>query len=940
MITTWMISLLFFTVAVIVLVSGIFAMQSNYKATANRLFFLLVTTITIWSSGMALATVASDAVSCEIFRRVSAIGWSTVYAILLHFILVITGKSSSFKKWWFYGCLYLPAIISLFAFAVPNTINPNPYDLHQTKWGWVNVPQNNVWDWFFYAYYIGYILIGLFLLYQWGKKTTDKSTKKESQILFNSIIAALVIGTITDVVLSSLISDLPQMAPIIMAIPLLSIYHILQKDSFSIKVGIDRKTSYMILFTSILIYIILAALQVLLSDNSFTIRSVVIDESVIRGVVVQIQMFLSVYLVLKENRPGYIAAVIMNFISLLSSIAFFIRHESTVSIPGIVSYVGVLVIISLINVYKEKNTAYIKRINTQAVREEFYSNIFKQSPVGIAIINDTEYAKSEELGDVNINPAYDRIVGRTKDELKSINWTNITHPDDLETDLLHLDQFKKGKVDYYSREKRYVKPDGSAAWVDMRISRFANPNQKPGDHVCIITDITDRKKTEATLKYNNEHVPLTDLYNRGVLENILQHDASTLSDEKRALVCINLSGMHALSLRYGNYYNQTMLKKIADSLKTFCSDYYLLFNTYEYHFVFYAKEYEDEKELAAFCENILKVLSSYLYIHGIVAGIGVLQIDKLITCDANELLKKLMNASDLAAKNNQDGDNIVFYTPELDLQITREHEISHEIREIADGLNTDKLYLQYQPIYDLASKKVYAFEALARLNSEKHGLIFPIEFIQIAEKTNMIVPFGEKIIIKALSFLNKLAKNGYDTIAVSINISTIQMLENGFADKLLSMITEMQINPENIGIELTESVFATERSEINDVINALKAARLKVLIDDFGTGYSSFSRERELNIDYLKIDKSFIDKLMELNPEEAITGDIISMAHKLGHCVVAEGVEHEKQLGYLRDHGCDRIQGYLISKPLNEEDALEFLKSKNKYDCHSNDSRD
>ncbi len=141
------------------------------------------------------------------------------------------------------------------------------------------------------------------------------------------------------------------------------------------------------------------------------------------------------------------------------------------------------------------------------------------------------------------------------------------------------------------------------------------------------------------------------------------------------------------------------------------------------------------------------------------------------------------------------------------------------------------------------------------------------------------------------------------------------------------MVTEMQINPENIGIELTESIFAAEISEINDVIHALKAAGIKVLINDFGTGYSSFARERELNIDCLKIDKSFIDKLMELNPEEAITGDIISMAHKLGHCVVAEGVEHDKQLVYLHDHGCDRVQGYLISKPLDEIEAFEFLRN-------------
>jgi PAS domain S-box-containing protein len=617
----------------------------------------------------------------------------------------------------------------------------------------------------------------------------------------------------------------------------------------------------------------------------------------------------------------------MNVISLLSSTVFLIRSGSTASLPGIVSNVGVVVIISLIKAYKEKNRAYIKRINTQAVREEFYSNIFKQSPVGMAIISDIEYAKNEELDDVSINPAYERIVGRTKDELKSISWTNITHPDDLDTDLLYFDQFKKGKIDVYSREKRYIKPDGSVVWVDMLISRFTGPSEKTGDHVCIITDITERKKIEAALKYTNEHVQLTGLHNRAVLESILERDASLRSADKRALICVNLFNMHNLSKRYGYYYAQTMLKKIADSLNAFCNDHCLLFDTNEYRFVFYVKGYKDENELTVFCEKVSETVSSHLYVYGIKRAIGILQINNSMPHDAGDLFKKVMDTSELAADSNDEKESILFFSPQLDRQMTREREVSDEIREIADGIKTDRLYLQYQPIFDIASGQVCGFEALARLNSEKHGLIPPLEFIPIVEKTNMIVPFGEGIIIKALNFLSKLKENGHDTIAVSINVSTIQILENGFADKLLRMITDMRINPENIGIELTESVFATERAEINTVIDALKAAGIKVLIDDFGTGYSSFAREQDLNIDCLKIDKSFIDKLMVLNPGEAITGDIISMAHKLGHCVIAEGVEYEKQLSYLRDHGCDRIQGYLISKPLDGEAALNFLKS-------------
>ena len=923
MLNNWMVLLLFLAVGTVVLANGIFTLKSNYKAPANRAFFTLAIAITIWSLGMGLSAIASDAATCEIFRRFSAIGWGTVYAIWLHLILIITGKAKALKKWRCYVALYLPALITVFSFAIPNGLNPYPYNLHQTDYGWINVAQNNVWDWLFYAYYIGFTLTGLLLLYRWGKESSDK-IKMKSRIVFLSIISALILGIITDVVLSSLISELPQMGPVIMLIPILSIFHVLQKDKFGITEVVDKKISYISIFASVFVHIILSALQIFLSNKSVTIGSVILNESAKRGLIVQIQLFISIYLVLKENRPGYISSVMINFISLLSSVVFLIRNDSAAYLLGIISYSGVLIIITLIKDYKEKNTVYIKRINTQMEREKFYSSIFKQAPVGIAIIRDTNFTRTKGFEDIYINPMYEQILGRTKNELQSLTWMEITHPEDLVIELEYFEQFKKGKIDYYSREKRYIKPDGSCVWVDMLISPFASLGGETSDHVCIIMDITKRKEIEATLKYNSEHVMLTGLYNRDVLEKILKRD--TLSVGKRALIGINLAALNILSLRYGFNYSQDMFKKIADSLKVYCNDNYTLFNTYEYRFVFYVKGYEDKKELIAFCKAISTKLNSYLYIHGIVVGIGVIEIDELHIRNTDELLKMLLITSEMAAKNNSRDNLISFYGPEIEAQAIRENEISQELTEIVEGIRTDRLYLQFQPIFDIASNQVCGFEALARLHNEKYGLVPPLEFIAIAEKSNMIVPLGEIIILRALHFLNKLKEKGHETIGVSINISMIQMLENGFNTRLLEMINEMNLKTENVGIELTESVFTVELEEVNYVINSLKSAGIKIMIDDFGTGYSSFSRGRALNFDFIKIDKSFIDKVQVLKPEETITGDIIAIAHKLGHCVVAEGVEHEMQLSYLRDHGCDRVQGYLISNPLDEEAALEFLK--------------
>jgi EAL domain-containing protein (putative c-di-GMP-specific phosphodiesterase class I) len=142
------------------------------------------------------------------------------------------------------------------------------------------------------------------------------------------------------------------------------------------------------------------------------------------------------------------------------------------------------------------------------------------------------------------------------------------------------------------------------------------------------------------------------------------------------------------------------------------------------------------------------------------------------------------------------------------------------------------------------------------------------------------------------------------------------------------MIDAMEIDPKSVTLEITESVFAANYYEINRIIGLLKESGIKIAIDDFGTGYSSLARERELNINCLKIDKQFIDKLMVLDESETITRDIISMAHKLGHTVVAEGVEHQKQRDYLVNNNCDMIQGYLISRPMSEDNAVEYLLDK------------
>lgn len=467
--------------------------------------------------------------------------------------------------------------------------------------------------------------------------------------------------------------------------------------------------------------------------------------------------------------------------------------------------------------------------------------------------------------------------------------------------------------------------DGSRKWVFEIGQGVYNDQGEVEALEGIIIDISDRKAMEDQIRHYNEHDAWTGLPNRRYLEAVLTEDSALDRTENAALISVNLNAMHTLSLTYGFQYGQDLIKRIADELRSSFADQCSIFNTSEYRFILHKKGYKDSSELLAFCHRVTDTLNPFLSVDRITVGLGVLEVNSKNKGNVELLLKQLLITSEEAVLDENADNHICIYNKEFEERVLRREIIQQDLTRIAVGEGEDRLFLQYQPILDLRENRICGFEALARHQSCKLGLVPPLEFIPIIEKTKHIIPIGKIIAEKACSFARKLSSVGQEALTVSINVSVIQLLSKGFVEQFLETIATMQVNPEQISIELTESAFSSDFAEINRILGQFRDLGIKSSIDDFGTGYSSLSRERELNVDCLKIDKPFIDKLLWLRPEETIASDIISIAHKLGHCVVAEGVEREEQLEYLRTHRCDKVQGYLISKPLDEEQALAFV---------------
>ncbi|MGL5207397.1 MAG: EAL domain-containing protein, partial [Acidaminococcaceae bacterium] len=199
----------------------------------------------------------------------------------------------------------------------------------------------------------------------------------------------------------------------------------------------------------------------------------------------------------------------------------------------------------------------------------------------------------------------------------------------------------------------------------------------------------------------------------------------------------------------------------------------------------------------------------------------------------------------------------------------------------------------------------------------------------IAEKTQIIIPIGRKILRRACLFLKELEALGYKDINISVNVSIVQLLRTDFVDEVKTVIEETAINPKQLTLEVTESILLTDYERTNVAIGALRHLGIKFAIDDFGVGYSSLARGRELQVDCVKLDKYFADDLLKNNQEKAVAGDIISMMHRLGHTVVAEGVEEVSQKDYFTANDCDYLQGYLYSKPVKKEEAVAMMKKFN-----------
>lgn len=299
------------------------------------------------------------------------------------------------------------------------------------------------------------------------------------------------------------------------------------------------------------------------------------------------------------------------------------------------------------------------------------------------------------------------------------------------------------------------------------------------------------------------------------------------------------------------------------------------------------------------------------------ASIGIARFPQ----DTTNIFDLVINADMALYEAKKDGKNrYTFYNPTMNENMK---ETTHIQSMVPDALQNGQFFLVYQPQIDYTNHKLIGYEALLRWMVPDEGIIMPSQFIPIIEKSGQILSVGKWVLETACVFARRINENAEDPIIISVNISPIQLVQKDFFDSLVEIIGKTNVRPSWIGLEITETTLITSLKQNADVLSLLQQIGFHVYLDDFGTGYSSIHYLRELPIETVKIDQTFVSAVGESDDDDDLLRLIIHVAHLLKINVMAEGVETVEQLDFLEENNCDTCQGYLFGMPITEEEVFK-----------------
>ena len=515
---------------------------------------------------------------------------------------------------------------------------------------------------------------------------------------------------------------------------------------------------------------------------------------------------------------------------------------------------------------------------------------------------------------IAVNPAFTNITGFTEADALGQLPTLLSFGQDDDTFCDQLwDSIKE--QGYWRGEIWNRRKNGEAFPIWLTISAIYDDSEAVVSYVGVFSDISQIKQAEERLSYLAHHDALTDLPNRLLIINLLQHALERKRREGSVLsvLFIDLDRFKHVNDSLGHAAGDELLKIAANRMRRRARASDTLARLGGDEFVLILEELNDTDDAANVAQDVIGLfrepirLSSRRDVYvGASIGISVFPDDGTT---ADQLIRNADTAMYLAKENGRN--TYRFYTEEL-TQRAKEH--LHLEARLRRAVENDEMLLHYQPL--IANGRCKGMEALVRWLDPDEGMVPPIQFIPLAEETRIIIPLGRWILRTACAQMKAWLDSGLDLETIAVNVSSIQFQQPDFVHYVQEILRETGLPARHLELEITESVIMQNIDDTEKKLVALQDLGVKLAIDDFGTGHSSLSYLKRFPINKLKIDRSFIFEIPVNTASMEIAATIIAMAKNLKLEVLAEGVETAAQLDFLQNQGCDTYQGYLFSKPV------------------------
>ena len=619
--------------------------------------------------------------------------------------------------------------------------------------------------------------------------------------------------------------------------------------------------------------------------------------------------------------------LIRNYLIIFLTPYIFILYNQNSEIHTSISIMIFLFLILLTRLSYEYNNNLVSLIISKFIVEKTqkelqssqdnFSSIFENTSSGILTYNNDLIVQES-------NNALNTVLKANRDEIINLDLKQL--PDQNVRECLNA--VLKAERGFY--EGPYLTQISKLELL-LRVETvpILGSDDKINGGLAIVTDITQKVKSEEKIHHQTHFDQLTGLANKLTLDAKIEEHLSKLSkaNSHSAILFIDLDHFKTINESLGHHFGDDILKEFAQRALPILSKEDTFARLGRDEFVILLADINSEKESTEnsshkIAEKLHEVMKKPIDIEHnllhITLSIGI----KIIDWKENNIHDILKHANTAMHQAKKSGRNTThFYEEEMTHHINEQFMLSNELHQ---ALKLNQFELYYQPIVEMNSEDITSCEALIRWNHPKRGLIFPDQFITYAEENDLIINIGDWVIDTVCKQFKNINVNN-----IAINISYKQFIQKDFIDKIIQVTNINGIHPSALKLELTESVAINDLENTAKKMNLLKSHGFKIVMDDFGTGYSSLSYLKNLPFDFIKIDRSFIKDMLKNDDDASLVKIILAISKQYKFSIIAEGVETKEHIEFLKKLECDYYQGYVISKPIPIDNFKELLSASN-----------